>query len=270
MKQLVKRALNTLAPAAYQALAAKNAKQHNTRVVQEQGLPALTQTISDHLGSRVLSGPFEGMEYILRAVDSSYAPKLIGSYECELHDALKETISSGYQTIIDIGSAEGYYVVGLALRLPQARVHAFDIDADARRFTQELVAKNNVSDRVQIKSRCGFDELRSLVSENTLIVCDCEGCEQELLDPDKAPSLHQADILVEMHEDVSPGIMDLLRQRFSPSHRIQIFDTVRRDRSDYPFLHFLPSDQQELALCEFRHGPQRWAFLRSKQNLGAQ
>jgi len=68
------------------------------------------------------------MRYVPEAVGSSFLPKLVGSYEAELHGVIEELIGRDYRTIIDIGSAEGYYVVGLARRCPAARIYAFDMD----------------------------------------------------------------------------------------------------------------------------------------------
>jgi hypothetical protein len=40
-------------------------------------------------------------------------PKWLGTYELELHSIIKGILRAEYNTIIDIGSAEGYYSVGL-------------------------------------------------------------------------------------------------------------------------------------------------------------
>ena len=71
------------------------------------------------------SGPFAGMSCISEAICSSLVPKLLGSYESELHQVLNQILETDYQNVIDIGCAEGYYAVGLALRLPNARVYAW-------------------------------------------------------------------------------------------------------------------------------------------------
>jgi len=125
----------------------------------------------------VHGGPFRGMVYPrLEACGSVLVPKLLGSYEEELHDTLETCFRTGYSDVVDIGCAEGYYAVGCAMRLPKARVHAFDLDGRARELCAELAAANGVAQRVSISGICTPQALRTLETHGrTLIVCDCEG-----------------------------------------------------------------------------------------------
>ena len=80
----------------------------------------------------VRNGPFRGMRYPERAsVGSALVPKLLGSYERELQPVLEDILAREHSEIVDIGCAEGYYAVGLALRLPAARVFAYDTNVMA-------------------------------------------------------------------------------------------------------------------------------------------
>lgn len=58
------------------------------------------------------------------------------------------------------------------------------------------------------------------------MICDIEGAECELLDPDKAPGLLQADILVESHECNDASLTETLQQRFASAHDTERFDSV--------------------------------------------
>ena len=96
---------------------------------------ALYQKLWDELGREltVRSGPFTGMKYPkAEAAGSAFIPKLLGSYERELHPMIERLIAKGYDDVIDVGCAEGYYATGMALRLPGARVHAYDTSETAR------------------------------------------------------------------------------------------------------------------------------------------
>jgi hypothetical protein len=42
------------------------------------------------------------------------------------------------------------------------------------------------------------------------------------LQPDLAPGLFRADLIVEAHDDRRPGITETLVRRFLPTHRIEI------------------------------------------------
>src|SRR5580658_7783427 len=78
----------------------------------------------------VHSGPFHGMRYINRAIGSAYIPKLLGIYEKELHAVVERACSLDFSLILDIGSAEGYYAVGMALRNAGARIEAFEMNPE--------------------------------------------------------------------------------------------------------------------------------------------
>ena len=84
-------------------------------------------------GGRVRSGPFAGMRYVDTSVGSCFIPKLLGTYECELASKVEWICRQQPKLIIDIGAAEGYYAIGLAIRMPNARVVAFEQDRQGRR-----------------------------------------------------------------------------------------------------------------------------------------
>src|SRR6266851_9749367 len=104
----------------------------------------------------VQSGPFEGMRYLPELLTSKKAiryallPKILGCYESQLHDVLRQVSGRNYHKVVNIGCAEGYYAVGLSLLLPDACVFAFDIDQDARFLCQGMARLNAVQDRVVV------------------------------------------------------------------------------------------------------------------------
>jgi hypothetical protein len=176
----------------------------------------------------VHNGPFIGMNYLTESSGSALLPKLLGSYEEPIHSWVEEIIHSKKITkILDIGCAEGYYACGFALKMPHIEILAYDIDPEARMKTQELLALNGVKN-VTVKSTCSHQELQETVDQNTLVFCDIEGHEQELLDPVNVPNLEKADLLIESHDWIIPGLTEELIRRFSRTHTIQLV-------VDYPF-----------------------------------
>ena len=79
-------------------------------------------------GPFVRGGPFDGMQFTTDCRWPGFPTYLTGNYEAELHEALEEFIATRPDVVVDVGCAEGYYAVGLALRLPEAHVYAYDID----------------------------------------------------------------------------------------------------------------------------------------------
>jgi hypothetical protein len=214
-------------------------------------------------GLVVQDGPFRGMRYVSRSHGSALLPKLVGAYEAELHGVFRTIVARPYRTVIDIGCAEGYYAVGLTLRLPGAVTYAFDISGPAQERCRELAELNGVRDRVVVAGECTAQRLQDLVRPQTLVVCDCEGAEVELLDPEQAPALRQADLLVELHDDLrlDVEITPTLLSRFRDSHDVTLLGLEERQPSRYASLDFLAPAAQRLALHEDRIPGQQWAFL---------
>ena len=101
---------------------------------------------------RVASGPFAGMRHGDIAVGSVLTVKLLGTYEKELWPIIDQIIATAYPLIIDIGAAEGYYAVGLAMRIPAAagdRIRSAGVPASdpaenglpQRRFNARRIAR---------------------------------------------------------------------------------------------------------------------------------
>ena len=228
------------------------------------GLGGLTQSFVDHYGYRVLSGPFKGLKYVPEAVGSAFLPKLVGSYERELHGVVGEIVRNGCKTVIDIGSAEGYYAVGMARLLPDAQIYAFDIDAEGQRLCNAMARLNDVSARVAVEAECDAARLNALIQDSpapTLVICDCEGCEYDLLKIEAVPQLRRAFLLVELHTcDNCPSPADFAAG-FEQTHRRVDIAMAPRRVENYPELEVLPAQQRALALEEFRNNGQQWVFL---------
>lgn len=220
----------------------------------------LKQPLSDLIGSAVQSGPFAGMAFLDRVSEGAYIPKLLGSYEAELHGTVEQICGAGYDTVVNVGCAEGYYAVGLARRLPSARVHAFDIDENARQLCRRLSELNGVADRVDIAGELTGSDFAAFSGRRVVVLCDIEGAEVELLDPDLYPALRQMDLLVEIHRVRDAWTSDLLYPRFAESHTITEIQPEPRLATQYPALAGLDEIDRFFALLE-RIEPTRWAFL---------
>ena len=214
----------------------------------------------------VRHGPFAGME--LAPLRSSslrtlypLATYVIGCYESQLHNWISDAIAYGYDNILDIGCAEGYYAVGFALKSPNSTVYAYDTDQKARQNTAELARRNGIGEKVQVRALCTVDELNRAVSSRTLIFCDIEGNEFDLLCPDLAPVLSRADLIVEMHDNYRPGVTEALVRRFVPSHQIEMVYHGAKYPVEFPVLKAVPATEHAWLLQEGRARDQHWMRL---------
>jgi hypothetical protein len=219
---------------------------------------------ADRHSTLVRRGPFKGMRFFKRvAGPTTVVPMLLGSYEQELHQAIEEEIAREPRLLVDIGSAEGYYAVGLALRLPRSCVVAFDIDPTARYMCRRLASLNGVSARLEVRDECDTAFLSALPAD-ALLLSDCEGAEKDLLDPDRAPALKAVTIIVEVHDFIDPAISRTLEARFASSHYIEEVVTTPRDLSAYPELaSYSPADAAH-AVSEDRPGAMTWLVMRPR------
>ena len=229
----------------------------------------ITTRFVGHYGLTVQQGPFAGMRYPQYAVGRGelVVPQLLGSYERELHPALERVVARGYEQVVDIGASDGYYAVGLAKQMPGATVQAFEMNDFPARVCRALAAENGVADRIELHGLADLEALRALPERGSFVLCDCEGCEDELMDPGAVPLLRQSDLIVELHEFAVPGIQATIERRFGPTHEIEIVQTDKRYIGEFPKLMDLPGVDyvdRELGVSEFRPLPMKWAVLTRK------
>lgn len=217
-------------------------------------------------GLTVKRGPFAGLAYPAAFTTDSgdVVAKMLGLYEAELTGVFEEWIAARLERIIDIGSAEGYFAVGLALASPQTTVYAFDINPEARARCTELAELNGVAERVRVRGRCGPEELRELVTGPAGLLVDCEGCETVVLDPEAAPVLSQCDVLVELHDFIDPAISGIVVPRFEETHDVTLIDARDRDDAHAPELDQLGARDRRLLLSERRPAGMQWGRFRPK------
>ena len=238
--------------------------QHEISDCREQ----IPRRFQQEFGNIVQSGPFKGMEILpeFSWADGDRLPKLLGSYESELHQWISQIPTRHYDTILDIGCAEGYYAVGLARATPSTtQILGYDINPDARRLCAQAAKKNSVADRVKVFGRCSSESLEEtlLHAGRSFALFDCEGAELELLRPDLVPKLQDTDILIECHDFVDRSITDTLYRRLSPTHLIERVDEGPRDPNQFPYLKGLSGMERSIAVCEFRPEMMHWLLCTS-------
>lgn len=217
-------------------------------------------------GRTVQAGPFRGMHYIDQAFGSAYLPKVLGTYERELYPALEQVFADDYDTLIDIGVAEGYFAVGMASRTT-ARVVGFECDASASAMAVELAELNQVGDRLEMRGECTPAELDELCASaaRPFLLCDVDGYETTLLDPKQVASLARCAILVELHEFARPGVTAEFLRRFEPTHEIEVLWQSPRTAADFPYEGFwtrvLPSRYRRHMVDELRPFEQAWMWM---------
>ena len=186
-----------------------------------------------HSEGAVVSGPFAGMRFNNRYLD---LPKILGTYEIELHDVFNKLKGRRFSLIVDVGAAEGYYAVGSLLWNRECSVIAYEGNHNYHESIRYLAKANNVDSRLDLRGLCDEESLRDLASklEKAFLIVDVEGYEKVLLNPDTVPALKTATILVEVHDGFVEGCTETILQRFNGSHSISSFTSRDRFASEYP------------------------------------
>jgi len=217
----------------------------------------------------VLNGPFRGMKYPEQAsAGSTLYPKLLGAYEHELHDVIEEIAQRNYSAVVDVGCAEGYYAVGLGMRIPSAQVFAFDVNERAKELCRNMAQANGVS--VEVGDFCDQGVLRNLsLGARAIIVCDCEGYEKQLFDADLVQALQAHDFLIESHDRVDIEMTRNLTRMFSATHEVRTIESVDDILKAYTYefdqLEGFTLAQRKELLGERRGSIMRWVYAVSKQ-----
>ncbi len=216
------------------------------------------------LQGQIVAGPFRGLHYPQHAHGSTLAPKMLGTYEKEIHADLMILAASAY-TFLNIGCAEGYYTTGLAARANLQQVVGVDVDQRALQAAISNARENGVSNQCRFTD--DLDEALSWLERIDLVLIDVDGAELDVLSrlftASKQDALSKATVIIETDFDVNqvsnrPEIIArLVQQGFQiQAERRQSIHNRFCDLPDHP----LPRnffDQCLLAL-EGRPSDQSW------------
>ena len=241
----------------------------------EARLPLLMELLNKVTQRIVQSGPFVGMKLTTLLAQSAFskdsyyrwnATQLLGCYEQELHASLEKALQRNPDVVVNIGCGGGYYAVGMARRLPQAHIYAFDISEEARELCALAAAQNGVADRIHIGSECSQKMLLELAGSGTkvLFISDCEGHEHELFNTNTAPVLAHCDLIIECHDFKKTNITHDLLQLFLGDHEVKIIQEGGRNPSETGMLNSLSSMDRWLLVCEFRPVVMSWLVCWSR------
>jgi hypothetical protein len=215
-----------------------------------------------------MKGIFSGMLFDVKNFNTAM---LIGTWELELEEQITNLINKKPSNIYCIGAAEGYYAVGLATKLPSCNVYAFEIQETYRNFLTNLSFSNNCKN-IEVHGECTSEVLHQFIStdnSSSLVLCDIEGGEINLLDLNKIPELKKASILVEVHEMYVTNCEKILINRFKNSHSYIIIQGRERTLQDLPkelyFLRFISTPRKIISLMgEGRPYPMNWLYFEPK------
>lgn len=236
--------------------------QNLTLQFRAQLLPSLFA----QLQATVQTGPFSGLKLLPEVCwgDGDTASKLLGCYEDELHSYIRRMVVEEPDLVVNLGSAEGYYAVGMALRSSKSRVVAADTDSRARDITARTADLNGVAvETVPAVDAAGLQALIESARKPFLIV-DIEGAENSVLDPVLAPDLARCRILVESHDCFDAGITERLLERFELTHHTSTITARGKNPWQFRCLEKMWDLEKLILVNECRPETARWIWMEPK------
>lgn len=213
----------------------------------------------DKMNGVVQSGPFVGMKMGCDETwkDGNLGTKILGCYEQELHHCIEYEIQRlgklDRSKIVNIGSAEGYYAVGLAGRIRSTKVWVIDTD-EALEVSGEAARANGV--------RLFAGALEQAFAKPDLVICDCEGAEIDYLDLGRYPDLVGSTIIVECHDFSDRPVAQILADRFVDTHCVMQVLSGARNPAEFEFMRKWHQTVQWIAVDEGRPCTMRWLIMR--------
>jgi hypothetical protein len=222
-----------------------------------EALKKLSTIVLERSGGEVFHGPLTGLKIPPDSYLASKPMYIVGCYEQETHDSIYDIITDPPDQFIDIGSAYGYYTTGIALQTKSTRIIGFEADEKLWLDAQRLAEFNGVANRIEQKGFCRIEDLKEVLGINDAIVCDCEGGELELLNPQIIPNLIKTRILCETHDFMMQGSTATLIDRFHSTHTIKIIHETPRNPMQFRVLDGLTDVEKFLSVRETRYTERR-------------
>jgi len=244
-----------------------------TSFLREQVIKEKKQKVIDfHFKDLLIKdGIFKGIKYPkLISSGSAIYPKLLGSYECELTKVFEQFFSEPLTTIIDIGCAEGYYLVGFAKKKASLKMIGVDISEMALSQTKQMLIENQIDlSRISLYKAFNINLIPTGINDRVLIICDCEGYEDEIFKDDLSSAFNNCILLIECHDFIIPNITERLAKALTLTHQIEIIQTV----SESTKLNFIPTEMSQLSfndklslLNEGRPTSMNWIYANPHNN----
>jgi hypothetical protein len=231
-------------------------------------MPDINRHAFKTFGDRVKTGPFVGM--IIPECppwnDGNASAKLLGTYEYVLHEAIEFAIGRCPAVVVNVGCAEGYYAIGLKLRMSDAIVYAIDKKTKSVQTLRDYAKRNGASGIIDMIG-CRLPEEMRLTDNkgHRLYVIDCEGDERTLIDVERCPELLFSDLIVECHDFMHEGTSAVIADRLVASHNVEIIRPRLPDFGQFSFVCNMPTTASVLMVMEKRPMPTCWLSCWSKK-----
>ena len=191
----------------------------------------------------VQSGIYTGMKLskdkLWSASQYDYGSKLLGIYEIEVQEKLKEL---KFKYFINLGCAEGYHLVGQLLSKPHlAKLLAFDKDLNFQNIINDTINLNSLDHKIKFYGAVNKHTVNNILNEGVdlskaCFLIDIEGYEFIFLNDKTIFELKKSLLIIEIHQDKNNSKYKNLINKLQQFFKVEIITTGTRDMSKFKLL----------------------------------
>lgn len=180
----------------------------------------VSKTLFDRYDGEVQRGPFTGLKLDRQnsASKGQLGLKIFGLYESVVVEAIEKFGPFG--DLINIGACDGYFTLGLLRSDLAKRSICFETVASRQRAIRRYAKNNDLDDRVIVMGTAD-QRIGERIAEydfqpqGSLMICDIEGAEFDLLTTNFLNQLAGATMIIELHDRISGKSLQLREQLIS-------------------------------------------------------
>ena len=176
-----------------------------SKAIMKQRRKTLARSIFDRYDGVVQRGPYAGMKLGDRS-NISQGPlglKILGLYESLVVEKILAV--KNFDDFINFGAADGYMALGPLFNASCKRAICFEMTEEGRNAVKRNAKINNILDGLIIKGKVDQNVIASLSEleinpSRSVVLCDIEGAEFEVLTKEVFTFLRGATLIVELHD----------------------------------------------------------------------
>lgn len=219
-------------------------------------------------------GPFKGLK--LSSTTHWSAPDhgamILGLYEQEILQQIC-SLPQKYNTLIDLGAADGYYGIGVLVNHLFSKSYCYEITEKGRTSILENAKLNNLESQVEIRgiaTQDFIDEFAQSICDTSVLLIDIEGGEFDLLTKNVFEKFKNSPIFVEIHDFFFADGKNHLNKILSNSkstHKSSVLTTSNRDLSIFSELKSWNDHDRWLLCSEGRAQQMIWIRFDPMQSI---
>ena len=164
----------------------------------------IERELFNHFNGVIQDGIFKGVKLSPTPHDSVLTPKILGTYEIEIANYVKQ-LAEQSRVFIDIGCADGYYTTGIAVNTCVEKVVGVDTSSQALEIATSSAKENKIIKKCVFENK--LTNALSHLESGCFVMIDVDGSEIEVLNElsgyVKASKLRKINILLETDFDTN-------------------------------------------------------------------